>query len=358
MRWALTRPPEPSHFGAVARSRGMQHRRIALASALALGLAMTACAVESAPTKNDNGAQTGGAGSTGSGAAGTSTPATGQAGSAGTGTGTSTGSGTGTGTGGVGSGSGTGAAGNGSTTGAAGSGSSTGAAGVGSSTGAAGVGSSTGAAGSTLPIVTGAVPCMVAATDVAIDDFESGLNGAMHACVHGYWYTYNDKSAGTQTPAANMFKPELVTDRAGSTFAAHSTAMGFSGDAMGNAFAAFGLDFDADGTSKSVVDASAFKGVTFWAKGTGTVRVELHTKTSDPAFGCATKCYDVPYKKLTLGAAWQQVTILWTDFGQDKFGTPEIVTGQGLGAIQLASKATMMPIVPYDMWLDDLQFVP
>jgi hypothetical protein len=207
--------------------------------------------------------------------------------------------------------------------------------------------------------MTGAKPCTVAAADAVIDDFETGLNGVMRACVHGYWYTYNDKSAGTQTPAAAMWKPETIADRPGSTFAAHSAAMGFSGDAMGNAFAAFGLDLNADSaTAKSVVDASAFKGITFQAKGTGTLRVELHTKASDPDFGCATKCYDFPYKTITLTAAWQAFTIPWADFTQDKFGTPEVVVGKDLGSIQFASKAQKMAIAPFDAWLDDLKFMP
>jgi hypothetical protein len=297
-------------------------RRIVLASALALGLGVTACSAEGVSGDPGNTGTSGAAGiSGGTGNAGTGViAATGAGGSSVGATGTATGSG----------------------------------AGAAGSTG----GGVTGAAGSTLPVMTGATPCTVAAADAVIDDFTTGLNGAMHACVHGYWYTYNDMSAGTQTPPANMFKPEAVTDLPGSTFAAHSTAMGYSGDAMGNAYAAFGLDLDANGTSKSVVDASAFKGISFQAKGTGTLRVELHTKTSDPDFGCATKCFDVPYKKITLTSTWQQVTLAWSDFGQDMFGTPETVTGAGLGAIQLASKATMMPIAPYDMWLADLQFTP
>jgi len=202
------------------------------------------------------------------------------------------------------------------------------------------------------------MPCTVAAADAMIDDFETGTNGALHTCVHGYWYTYNDKSAGTQTPAMNMFMPEAVTDRTGSKFAAHSTAMGFSGDAMGHAYAAFGLDLDAEGAAKAVVDASAFKGISFWAKGSGSLRVELHTKTNDPALGCAAMCYDTPYKKITLTAAWQKVSIAWADFGQDKFGAPETPDGKNLGSIQFASKAEMMAIAPFDMWLDDLQFSP
>jgi hypothetical protein len=263
-------------------------------------------------------------------------------------------------TGAAGSPGGSGAAGMAPTTTGSGTGTGTGAAGTGvSPTGAAGAPGGSGAAGSTLPITTGAKACTVAAADAVIDDFESGLNGAMHPCVHGYWYTYNDKSAGTQTPAAAMFKPEMIADRTGSSFAAHSAAMGFSGDAMGHAFAAFGLDLNADSaTAKAVVDASGFKGVTFFAKGTGTLRVELHTKTSDPDFGCAAKCYDFPYKTITLTAAWQAVSIPWTDFVQDKFGTPETTTGKDLGSIQFASKAEKMAIAPYEMWLDDLKFMP
>jgi hypothetical protein len=295
-----------------------RQRRIALASALAAAVAMTGCAAET-----NGGNATGGSGSSGTSVPGSSPGAAG--------TGTLTGGGTGL--------AGTGAG----TTGAAGSVGSTGAAGT----------------GGTLPVMTGAKACTVAAADAVIDDFESGLNGAMHACVHGYWYTYNDKSAGMQTPAASMFKPEMIADRPGSAFAAHSTAMGFSGDAMGHAFAAFGLDLDADSsTAKAVVDASGFKGITFQAKGTGTLRVELHTKASDPDFGCATKCYDFPYKTITLTAAWQAVTIPWADFAQDKFGTPETTDGKDLGSIQFASKAEKMAIAPYDMWLDDLKFMP
>jgi hypothetical protein len=294
-----------------------------IACALALGLCAAACSAEGVPNGTGAAGTSGGAGAAGA-------TATGGGGAAAT----------------TGAGGSTGAA--GATTG-----------GAGTTTGAGGTTSGTsGAAGNTLPIMTGATPCTVATADAVIDDFATGLNGAMHACVHGYWYTYNDMSAGTQTPPANMFKPEAVTDLAGVMFAAHSTAMGYSGDAMGNAYAAFGLDLNADGASKSVVDASAFKGITFQAKGSGTLRVELHTKTSDPDFGCATKCYDVPYKKITLTATWQTFTLMWSDFGQDMFGTPEAVTGAGLGALQLASKATMMPIAPYDMWLAALQFVP
>jgi hypothetical protein len=237
--------------------------------------------------------------------------------------------------------------------------------GTGGSTGGGfGTGGTTGG-GSAGSVGTG--PCTVAAADSLIDDFEKMANGAAHPCVHGYWYTYNDGSLGAQTPAVNMFTNTPITDRSPSTFAAHSTAMGFTGDTATpkNIFAGFGLDFNpapAPSTMKFTVNASAFRGVTFFAKGSGTVNVEIPTPNSDPALGCLTKCYDVSFKAITLTSTWAAYTILWTDFHQTMptpFGNVETLTGAGIGGIKFESKATApATFPPYDMWLDDLKFVP
>jgi Carbohydrate binding domain (family 11) len=211
----------------------------------------------------------------------------------------------------------------------------------------------------------GSGPCTVAATDALIDDFEKSANGVAHACVHGYWYTYNDGSAGTQTPAVNMFTNTAITDRPPSTYAAHSTGMNFTGDTQTpkNLFAGFGLDFNpapAPSTMKYTVNASAFRGVTFFAKGSGTINVEIPTPDSDPALGCVTMCYNVHFKAITLTAAWTPYTILWTDFGQlTGFGTIGPLTNATIGGIKFESK-TQAPaaFIPYDMWIDDLKFLP
>jgi hypothetical protein len=209
-----------------------------------------------------------------------------------------------------------------------------------------------------------ATPCMVAAADALIDDFEKPANGVMHVCVKGYWYTYNDGSAGTQMPIKDMFMNTAITDRSPSTYAAHSTATGFTGDTQTpkNIFAGFGLDFNSvSATSKATIDASAFKGITFYAKGSGTLNVRLPTPNSDPAFGCATKCYDTSKVSITLSAAWTKVDLTWDKFKQNTppFGNVETITGAGLGAIQFTSEATApAAFVPYDMWIDDLKFIP
>jgi len=219
-----------------------------------------------------------------------------------------------------------------------------------------------GAGGTT---VTG--PCTVAVADALIDDFEKAANGVAHPCVHGYWYTYNDGSAGTQTPAVNMWMNVPITDRTGSTMAGHSTGTGFTGDGKGNIFAGFGLDFNpapAPSTAKFTVNAAGFKGITFFAKGSGTITVQVPTPITDPSLGCVdsatNKCYDVSSKTIPLPAAWTQFNLMWSDFTQIGYGAKETLNGSNLGGIkfvsQLPSPATTF--VPYDMWIDDLKFIP
>jgi hypothetical protein len=211
-------------------------------------------------------------------------------------------------------------------------------------------------------------PCTVPATSPLIDNLEKAANGTAQGCVHGYWYTYNDGSAGTQTPPANMFMNSPITDRAGSTFAAHSTGSGFTGDTATpkNLFAGFGLDFNAapaPSTTKYTVNASVFKGVTFFAKGSGTINVNIPTSKTDPTLGCvsttASPCYDISFKAITLTAAWAPYTLMWTDFGQIGFGAKEVLDGSNIGGIKFESKATApATFPPYDAWIDDLKFVP
>jgi hypothetical protein len=42
---------------------------------------------------------------------------------------------------------------------------------------------------------------------------------------------------------------------------------------------------------------------------------------------CTTKCYDHPSKKVTLGAAWQQYNVKFSDLTQAGFGAPATYGG-------------------------------
>jgi hypothetical protein len=230
-------------------------------------------------------------------------------------------------------------------------------------TGTTGSGGLTGAGTGGTTVATG--PCTVAATDALIDDLEKAGNGVMHACVHGYWYTYNDGSAGTQLPPATLFTNVAITDRPGSTFAAYSKASGFTGDTAtpANIFAGFGLDFNSSSAAaKYTVNATAFRGVSFWAKGSGTINVNLPTSATDPTLGCVqtatNKCYDVSFKPIILMPTWTLYNLMWSDFAQAGFGTKETLTGSNIGGIKFESKATApAAFPPYEMWVDDLKFL-
>jgi hypothetical protein len=217
-----------------------------------------------------------------------------------------------------------------------------------------------GQGGSTLP----SGPCTVPATSPIIDDVEKAPNGTAQGCVHGYWYTYNDGSAGTQTPPSASWMGVAITDRPPSTFAIHSTASGFTGDnqPVKNLFAGFGLDLNpapAPSPMKFTVNASAFKGITFFAKGSGTINVNIPTSVTDPSLGCTVMCYDTSFKAITLTATWTQYNLLWTDFAQAGFSTvKETLTGMNIGGIKFEGKATAPATFPaFDAWIDDLKFI-
>jgi len=204
---------------------------------------------------------------------------------------------------------------------------------------------------------------VIAATYPIIDDIEVAANGAYGSpCISGFWYTYGSSKTGTVMPTP--FMAVAITDRAGSMYAIHSTATGVMGDAATppNIFAGFGLDFNnktplPPPATKGVVDASAFHGLTFYAKGTGTMNLKISTPTNDPDLGCSAMCYDKPYKAIALTGTWTAYTVLWTDLKQDNFGTKETITGANLGGVQFESKAAT-GTASYDMWIDALKFAP
>jgi Carbohydrate binding domain (family 11) len=246
---------------------------------------------------------TGAAGSTGT--AGQS----GTTGTAGTGvagmTGAAGANGTaGAGTAGAGAAGTTGAAGNSGTAGAMGAASTTGAAGTGGSAGTAGAG------GTGDKAVTGACAGKVHVLSATIATFEDGsLTG---------WYEYKDASTGTTLNALAITMPGASTT---------TRALRLSGTAL----QAFGAGV---GFGIGCGDASAFQGISFWAKGTSGTSNDIALQVAIPAThavadggDCTTKCFDHPQKKVLLGVDWQQYHVKLTDLAQAGFGTPATYGG-------------------------------
>ncbi|WP_441292493.1 hypothetical protein ACSRUE_20760 [Sorangium sp. KYC3313] len=195
-----------------------------------------------------------------------------------------------------------------------------------------------------------------------IDDMEDNDNAILAKGGRvGDWYTFNDGSEGaTQTPppdpAGTGEEPFTMTAlepaRSRSTYAARSWGEGFETWGAG-----FGFDLNSPEGVKASYDASAYTGITFWAKlgpGSGTsVTVTISDPGTDSSGGC-TEC-DQWQKALPVTEEWQQFTIPFADLKQGGWGDPagtEQIDATKLYAIQF-----QIGIAPkFDLYIDDLGF--
>jgi hypothetical protein len=162
-----------------------------------------------------------------------------------------------------------------------------------------------------------------------IDDMED--NDGSIASVNGRvgaWYTYNDATpAATQVPKQGEPFAMTAGGRDGAGYAARTHGSGFTLWGAG-----YGFNFkdpgDGDGGSnKSTYDASAYSGITFWAKaGAGSdkgLRVNVSNKDTDPAGATcmpADKCSDHFGSPVTLSGDWVKYTLPFAKMAQSGWG--------------------------------------
>ena len=191
--------------------------------------------------------------------------------------------------------------------------------------GGSGTGTGTGGSGGDTTADTGAPP---AGTEI-IDDMEDndGSIAAVNGRV-GAWYTYNDQTASaTQVPKQGDAFTMTAGGRDGSVYAANTHGSGFS---VWGAGYGFNLKDPGDGNSgsaKLTYDASAYTGITFWAKvGAGSdkgLRVNVSNKDTDPAGAiCAPmdKCSDHFGSPVTLTNEWAKYTLPFAKMSQSGWG--------------------------------------
>jgi hypothetical protein len=194
-----------------------------------------------------------------------------------------------------------------------------------------------------------------------IDDMELGTGGIADSCRVGYWFTYNDGTAGgSQIPASTAtFAPMMLPMPRTSTslYAAHTSGGGYPNGA------GLGVNFNAAAsTGRRLYDASAYIGITFWVMGTGTLLMAMPTKDTDPAGGiCAAggrgACFD--HFQAPVGAIsptqWKQVTILFSQLAQRRFGyqPPGGFDKTAVYGVQWGVETN----ASYDFWIDDVSFV-
>ena len=257
--------------------------------------------------------------------------------------------GTGNTSGAAGSGS-AGTTGNGGTMGSAGTPGSAGSvnptAGTSGSAGVTGSGATTGSAGTT------GAGGMVTTADM-IDHMDDGdariimANGRQ-----GPWHSFSEPAGGNiQPPTGTGFLP--ASGGVNSTsHAVHVTGSNYS-------FGGVGFDLNnstpmPESMQSQPYNASAYNGITFWAKGSGTLRVEFPQRSfvpTDRGGSCTGTCWNVYGATTpTLTGNWQQITISWSGMQREQGGTSPAFTANELMGVAFKGGAS------FDFWIDEVAF--
>lgn len=174
-----------------------------------------------------------------------------------------------------------------------------------------------------------------------IDDLEDGDDSVPHVGDRiGFWYTFNDGSPdGTQLPPTGQgnFEPSggigSGSGANGTDFAARTWGEGFVGDpaeppavAMPG-FARLVMTLRQVGGEYCAYDASAYTGISFWAKGNVEIQFRVPSTMTMPLNQggngiCQPACYDHHSVSVQLTDAWQLYSFAWSDLTQSGFAMP------------------------------------
>src|SRR5262249_28312309 len=92
----------------------------------------------------------------------------------------------------------------------------------------------------------------------------------------GPWHSFNSSNGGNQQPPiSGPFAPQSGGAN-GTPYAVHTTGSGYT-------YGGVGFDLNNSNSTIASYDASAFTGITFWAKGNGNLRVEFPQKSFVPS---------------------------------------------------------------------------
>ncbi len=172
----------------------------------------------------------------------------------------------------------------------------------------------------------------------------------------GYWYAYDDGSGGSATPSSGQ--PFGLTARpdAENNYAINLVAADFSAWGAG-----VGVNVNDDGLTAHAYDASAYDGVSFWARvGPGsetTVRVGISDVNSDAAGGVCSgpNCGDHHGMTLEFTEEWAQYHLKFSEITRLNFGPPagSIFQPDKMYGVQFTAATVNADV---DLWIDDLEF--
>jgi endoglucanase len=191
-----------------------------------------------------------------------------------------------------------------------------------------------------------------------IDDGEDGNNQNMpEGNRGGYWYTFRDKKGTVIEPVAGEDGGTFAMSEGGksSQFAARFRGKIGTGAPL---FGGMGMNFV---DPKAPYDASAYAGISFWAKkgenSVAKVRLKVPDANTDPDGGVCAECFNDFGGDLTLTNEWKQYIYPWKSMKQmPGWGNPRKphVSPSKIYGIQFQVN---VPSANYDIYIDDIKFV-
>lgn len=192
--------------------------------------------------------------------------------------------------------------------------------------------------------------------EYAIDDCEDGTNQVkVQKGRNGYWYTFIDNAGSTISPPAKttfkMSKGGVNGSMYGAQFLGHISA---TGDPL---YSGMGFNFT---DPKGQFDASAYTGVSFYARATSNsvkaVRLKVPDVNTDPDGKVCTECFNDFGADLTLNDQWKQFVIPFSDMAQmEGWGSPH-PKGVDKTKIYAMQWQVNSPGADYDIWVDNIAF--
>jgi hypothetical protein len=168
---------------------------------------------------------------------------------------------------------------------------------------------------------------------------------------YGVWYMSNDGSpGGEQSPAS------YAAERggpAGSNYAVHFRVQGFS---EWGAVVGFLLRHAPEEGIKCPFNAEAFEGISFLARGSGRIRVNLATPETTPTEQegrCQRGCWDNHGAFVFLNEQWTEHRLPWSAFAQQGWGAATRLNVRELLAVNFSVLREDQPV---ELWLDDVAF--
>ncbi|XXX82530.1 hypothetical protein WMF30_27630 [Sorangium sp. So ce134] len=192
-----------------------------------------------------------------------------------------------------------------------------------------------------------------------IDDMEDGnigiLKGEEANPRQGAWFAYNDGSeGGAQEPAEAAELVAVMTPaRGGSERAVHT-----SGNDLFTSWGA-GIGFR---LSSADYDATAYRGITFWARAEGASSTELSVtfvdQQTDPGGGICgddegqVPCFDHFHTSVPLASDWTHFKVPFACLVQTGYGIFEAFAQDRIRIVQFS----FGPGQAFDYWIDDVAF--